>query len=83
VLTDSGGVQEETTWLKVPCLTMRENTERPSTVTLGTNKLVGRDKRGIIADIDQILNGRWKKGRVPRLWDGHATQRILQVIKTK
>ena len=80
VLTDSSGIQEESTWLRVPCLTVRDNTERPSTVDLGTNKLVGRNKAAIVNAVEQILSGRWKNGRVPKLWDGHATERILKVI---
>lgn len=78
VLTDSGGIQEETTALAVPCLTMRENTERPITVTQGTNTLVGRD-RALAADaIADILMHGGKRGRVPELWDGHAADRIAQ-----
>lgn len=80
VLTDSGSVQEETTFLNVPCLTMRDNTERPSTVEIGTNKLVGRDKKSILTAVDCILNGRWRRGRAPKYWDGRATERILKVI---
>ena len=81
VLTDSGSIQEETTYLHVPCLTMRENTERPSTVEMGTNKLVGRDKATILKAVDCILNGKWRRGRVPRYWDGKTTERILQVLE--
>ena len=80
VLTDSGGIQEETTYLNIPCLTMRENTERPSTIEFGTNELVGRDKVRIVKAVDRILKGRWKQGRVPRYWDGKTTERILEVI---
>ncbi|HEV2220875.1 MAG TPA: UDP-N-acetylglucosamine 2-epimerase (non-hydrolyzing) [Casimicrobiaceae bacterium] len=76
VLTDSGGMQEETTALAVPCLTMRENTERPLTVTQGTNTLVGRDRPRIVACVDEILAGGGKRGRVPELWDGRAAERI-------
>lgn len=80
VLTDSGSIQEETTYLHVPCLTMRENTERPSTILQGTNELVGRDPRAILAAIDRVLNGGWKHGRIPKYWDGQTTERILDVI---
>ena len=76
VLTDSGGIQEETTALAVPCLTMRENTERPITVDEGTNIVVGRDRPRIIACVDEILATGGKRGRVPELWDGHAASRI-------
>jgi UDP-N-acetylglucosamine 2-epimerase (non-hydrolysing) len=76
VLTDSGGVQEETTALGVPCLTMRENTERPITVEQGTNTMVGRDRVAILAGVRDVLAGRGKNGRTPELWDGHAADRI-------
>ncbi|SFC65927.1 UDP-N-acetylglucosamine 2-epimerase (non-hydrolysing) [Polaromonas sp. OV174] len=76
VLTDSGGLQEETTALGVPCLTLRENTERPITVEQGTNILVGRDRSVIVGAIQEILAGRGKRGRVPEFWDGHAAERI-------
>lgn len=76
VLTDSGGLQEETTALGVPCLTMRENTERPITVEQGTNILVGRDRNAILTGVQEILAGRGKRGRVPEYWDGHAAERI-------
>ncbi len=80
VITDSGGVQEESTFLGVPCLTMRENTERPVTVDSGTNILVGRDTDRLRAEIDRILNGERKKGRVPPLWDGEAARRIVDAF---
>lgn len=76
VLTDSGGLQEETTALGVPCLTLRENTERPITVEQGTNILVGRDRDAILGAVNEILAGRGKCGRVPEFWDGHAAERI-------
>jgi len=83
VLTDSGGIQEETTWLCVPCLTMRDTTERPVTVSLGTNKLVGREINEIVRSVDKILAGKWKKGRVPKLWDGRATDRIIEILRNR
>jgi len=76
VLTDSGGLQEETTALGVPCLTMRENTERPITVDEGTNTLVGSNPDAIRAGVDEILAGAGKTGRIPEFWDGQAAQRI-------
>jgi len=76
VLTDSGGLQEETTALGVPCLTLRENTERPITVEQGTNTMVGRDTAAIRREAAEILAGRGKHGRVPEFWDGHAAERI-------
>lgn len=76
VLTDSGGLQEETTALGVPCLTMRDNTERPITIEQGTNALVGRDRSVVARLVDEILRSGGKKGRVPELWDGRAAERI-------
>jgi len=81
LLTDSGGIQEETTFLGIPCITMRENTERPSSVQLGTNILVGTDTDLILKEFKKILNGNGKKGTVPPLWDGHAAERIIEIIK--
>ncbi len=78
VLTDSGGIQEETTSLSVPCMTMRENTERPITVEQGTNTLVGRNHARIRACVDDILKAGGKRGRLPELWDGHAAERIAE-----
>lgn len=80
VITDSGGIQEETTYFGVPCLTVRDNTERPVTVNLGTNMLVGRDTNRIRAEVEAVLAGRAKRGTIPPLWDGHASERIAAVI---
>jgi UDP-N-acetylglucosamine 2-epimerase (non-hydrolysing) len=76
VLTDSGGIQEETTALAVPCLTMRDNTERPITVEQGTNTLVGRNRVRTLECVDEILKNGGKRGRTPELWDGRAAERI-------
>src|SRR5580692_922189 len=83
VLTDSGGIQEETTALGIPCLTLRENTERPVTVTEGTNELVGQDPKKIIEAAEAVLAGKAKPGRIPPLWDGHAAERIVEVLLRK
>jgi UDP-N-acetylglucosamine 2-epimerase (non-hydrolysing) len=80
VLTDSGGIQEETTGLGVPCLTLRENTERPITVTEGTNRVVGTDPDRILAAVDEILGSGGKSGRAPPLWDGRAAERIARHV---
>lgn len=80
VITDSGGIQEETTFLRVPCLTVRENTERPITVSLGSNTLVGREITRLVAELDSVLAGRPKRGGIPPLWDGHAAMRIAAIL---
>ena len=80
VLTDSGGIQEETTALNVPCLTMRDNTERPITVEQGTNTLVGRDRQRALECVDGILRTGGKRGRMPELWDGRAAERIADAL---
>jgi len=83
VITDSGGIQEETTYLGVPCLTLRENTERPVTVTVGTNILVGRDLKRLCVEVNNIVEGRGKKGKVPPLWDGKASERIAAILQSE
>jgi UDP-N-acetylglucosamine 2-epimerase (non-hydrolysing) len=80
IITDSGGIQEETTFLRVPCLTVRENTERPVTVELGTNILVGRDLVKLRAEARKVLAGQAKKGAIPPLWDGKAGERIADIL---
>ena len=80
VLTDSGGIQEETTALSVPCLTMRDNTERPVTVEQGTNTLVGRNRKLALECVDGILRSGGKRGRMPELWDGRAAERIADAL---
>ena len=83
VITDSGGIQEETTYLGVPCLTIRKKTERPITVTLGTNILVGQDMNCLRDEVKRILSGEGKQGQIPPLWDGKASERIAQVILSR
>jgi UDP-N-acetylglucosamine 2-epimerase (non-hydrolysing) len=80
VLTDSGGIQEETTILGVPCLTLRENTERPVTITEGTNQLVGRETDRIVGAVDGVLESGRPDGRIPELWDGHAAERLVKSL---
>ncbi len=80
VMTDSGGIQEETTALGVPCLTVRHNTERPVTVEVGSNTLVGTDPAQVVPAAVAVLEGRGKKGRVPDLWDGRAAERIARIL---
>ena len=80
VLTDSGGLQEETTALGIPCITIRENTERPVTITEGTNQLVGTDRDKIVKIGKETLEGNGKSGRIPKFWDGKTAQRIVDVL---
>ena len=80
VLTDSGGIQEETTILGAPCLTLRENTERPVTLTQGTNRLVGTNPARMVAEVERVLQGDVPQGSIPELWDGQAAQRIVRIL---
>jgi UDP-N-acetylglucosamine 2-epimerase (non-hydrolysing) len=80
VITDSGGVTEETTVLGVPCVTLRDTTERPETVTVGTNELIGTDPAALKPALDKLFAGQWKKGAVPELWDGRAGERIAAIL---
>ncbi|MEW6380572.1 MAG: UDP-N-acetylglucosamine 2-epimerase (non-hydrolyzing) [bacterium] len=81
IITDSGGIQEETTFLGIPCLTVRENTERPVTITTGTNILVGQDMKRLKEEVERLLAGAGGKGTIPPLWDGKASERIAMVLK--
>lgn len=80
VITDSGGITEETTVMHVPCLTLRDNTERPETCTIGTNMLVGTNPDNIILALEKLFSRQWQKGEIPELWDGHAAERIVRII---
>lgn len=82
VITDSGGITEETTVMHVPCLTLRDNTERPETCTIGTNMLVGTNPANVKPALDKLFRGEWQKGGVPDLWDGHAAERIVDIFIT-
>lgn len=80
VFTDSGGITEETTVLGVPCMTLRNNTERPETITLGTNELLGTDPVTIAPAMEKLFQGKWKKGKIPKYWDGKTGERIIVVL---
>lgn len=80
VITDSGGITEETTVMHVPCMTLRDNTERPETCTIGTNKLVGTNPDNVKPALDILFDGKWPNGDIPELWDGHAAERIVEHI---
>jgi UDP-N-acetylglucosamine 2-epimerase (non-hydrolysing) len=83
VITDSGGITEETTVMGVPCITLRENTERPETVELGTNELIGTNPNAIPRAMKLLFDGKWKKGQIPELWDGHTAERIVSILINK
>jgi len=80
VITDSGGITEETTVMGVPCMTLRDSTERPETVTMGTNELLGTNPDAIAPAMQKLISGNWKKGTIPPLWDGHTSERIVGII---
>lgn len=80
VLTDSGGITEETTVMGVPCMTLRNNTERPETITIGTNELIGTNPKAIGPAFKKLFSGNWKKGGIPEKWDGHAARRIVDIL---
>jgi UDP-N-acetylglucosamine 2-epimerase (non-hydrolysing) len=82
-LTDSGGIQEETTILKVPCLTLRENTERPITAELGSNQVVGTDSDKIVQAYRKVIDGNQREPQIPPLWDGRAAERIVNILVEK
>lgn len=81
VITDSGGITEETTVMQIPCMTLRDNTERPETCTIGTNVLVGSDPENLIPHLNTLFGGQWKTGSIPEKWDGNAATRIIQEIR--
>ena len=81
VITDSGGITEETTVMGVPCMTLRDSTERPETITMGTNELIGTDPNNLKPALDRLFAGEWKKGGVPEKWDGRAAGRIVEVLE--
>jgi UDP-N-acetylglucosamine 2-epimerase (non-hydrolysing) len=83
LITDSGGIQEETTFLQIPCLTLRENTERPITIEVGTNQLCGNDLESVVSRCFDVMDGKAKRGNVPELWDGHAAERITEILASK
>ncbi|MDR2206792.1 MAG: UDP-N-acetylglucosamine 2-epimerase (non-hydrolyzing) [Flavobacteriaceae bacterium] len=80
VITDSGGITEETTVMGIPCITLRDNTERPETITIGTNELIGTDPKAIKPALEKLFSGQWKKGGIPELWDGKAAERIVDIL---
>jgi UDP-N-acetylglucosamine 2-epimerase (non-hydrolysing) len=79
-LTDSGGITEETTVMGIPCITLRDNTERPETVEIGTNELIGTNPAAIKPALEKLFSGNRKKGTIPELWDGHTAKRIIEHI---
>ena len=81
VITDSGGITEETTVMGVPCMTLRDNTERPETVNIGTNELIGTNPNAIKPALNKLFAGEWKKGTIPQLWDGNTAKRIISIVK--
>jgi UDP-N-acetylglucosamine 2-epimerase (non-hydrolysing) len=80
VVTDSGGITEETTVMGIPCMTLRDNTERPETITIGTNELIGTNPKAIQPAMEKLFSGEWKKGEIPELWDGKTAERIVEAV---
>ena len=80
VVTDSGGITEETTVMGVPCITLRDNTERPETCTIGTNRLIGTNPQAVKPALDSLFAGEWQPGAIPPLWDGHTAERIVEIL---
>ena len=80
VITDSGGITEETTVMGIPCMTLRDNTERPETIAIGTNELLGTDPKNIKPAMEKLFSGKWKKGSIPDLWDGQTAERIVEIL---
>jgi UDP-N-acetylglucosamine 2-epimerase (non-hydrolysing) len=83
IITDSGGITEEATLLNIPCITIRNTTERPETVEIGTNELVGDDREKLKLSMKKIIQGNWKTGRIPEKWDGHTATRIIDILLKK
>ena len=83
VVTDSGGITEETTVMGVPCITLRDNTERPETCTIGTNRLIGTNPQAVKPALDALFAGQWQTGEIPPLWDGHTAERIVEILYTE
>ena len=80
VITDSGGITEETTVMGISCMTLRNNTELPETITIGTNELLGTDPKAIAPAMKKLIAGQWKQGNIPALWDGKAAERIVEAL---
>jgi len=80
VITDSGGITEETTVMGIPCMTLRDNTERPETISIGTNELLGTDPVAIPPAMEKLFSGNWKKGGIPEKWDGKTAERIVEIL---
>jgi UDP-N-acetylglucosamine 2-epimerase (non-hydrolysing) len=80
VITDSGGITEETTVMGIPCMTLRDNTERPETITQGTNELLGTDPKAIAPSMKKLFGGNWKTGQIPEKWDGNTANRIIDIL---